>query len=193
MLYEAVSSELPESEPGAEQPELDRLVTELLGQKQLERALEPVLEETEIDPWQIAELARRAEHVKLDAFVADGFVQRTDALIKELKYQKDQLAQAWRRTAEFRRLLDQANVEAGPLRQERNRALEEGKPEHILEKIVAGRVNKYKDEVVLMKQAYIRNEDISIEKYLHETVASIGENIVIRRFVRWEVGERSAS
>jgi len=75
----------------------------------------------------------------------------------------------------------------------RNRALEEGKPEHILEKIVEGRVNKYKEEVVLMKQAYIRNEDISIEKYLHETVAAIGENIVIRRFVRWGVGESSAS
>jgi len=72
----------------------------------------------------------------------------------------------------------------------RNRALEEGKPENILDRIIDGRIKKFKEEVTLMKQAYIRDEDITIEKYLHETVASLGENIVIRRFVRWEVGEK---
>jgi elongation factor Ts len=72
----------------------------------------------------------------------------------------------------------------------RNRALDEGKPEHILDRIVEGRVSKFKEEVVLMKQPYIRDEDLTIEKFLHETVAAIGENIVIRRFVRWEVGEK---
>ena len=71
----------------------------------------------------------------------------------------------------------------------RKRALDEGKPEQIIDRIVDGRVSKFKEEVVLMKQAYIRNEDLTIEKFLHETVAAIGENIVIRRFVRWEVGE----
>ena len=75
----------------------------------------------------------------------------------------------------------------------RNRALEEGKPENIVDKIVEGRIRKYKEEVVLLNQAYIRNEDITIEKFLHETVAAIGENIVIRRFARWEVGESSSS
>ena len=72
----------------------------------------------------------------------------------------------------------------------RNRALEEGKPENILDRIIDGRIKKFKEEVILMKQPYIRDEDITIEKYLHETVASLGENIVIRRFVRWEVGEK---
>jgi len=71
----------------------------------------------------------------------------------------------------------------------RNRALEEGKPEKILDRIIDGRIKKFKEEVILMKQAYIRDEDLTIEKFLHETVASLGENIVIRRFVRWEVGE----
>ena len=71
----------------------------------------------------------------------------------------------------------------------RNRALEEGKPEKILDRIIDGRIKKFKEEVILMQQAYIRDEDVTIEKYLHETVASLGENIVIRRFVRWEVGE----
>ena len=73
----------------------------------------------------------------------------------------------------------------------RNRALEEGKPEKILDRIVEGRLRKFKEEVVLLMQPYIKNEDITIEQFLHETIASIGENIVIRRFVRWEVGESS--
>ena len=73
----------------------------------------------------------------------------------------------------------------------RNRALEEGKPENILDKIVEGRLRKFKEEVVLLKQPFIKDEDKTIEQYLHETIASIGENIIIRRFVRWEVGESS--
>ncbi len=74
----------------------------------------------------------------------------------------------------------------------RNRAREEGKPEQILDKIIEGRIKKFKEEVVLLQQPYIRNEDLTIEKFLHETVAAIGENIVIRRFVRWELGEKSS-
>ena len=71
----------------------------------------------------------------------------------------------------------------------RNRAREEGKPEKILDTIVDGRLKKFKEEAVLLKQPYIKDEDKTIEQYLHETIAAIGENIVIRRFVRWEVGE----
>jgi elongation factor Ts len=73
----------------------------------------------------------------------------------------------------------------------RARALEEGKPEKILDRIVDGRIKKYIEEVVLMQQPFIKDEDKTIEQYLHETVAAIGENIVIRRFARWEVGESS--
>ena len=71
----------------------------------------------------------------------------------------------------------------------KNRAIEEGKPEAILAKIVEGRISKYKDEVCLLRQAYIRDETITIEKLLNSTVASTGENVVIRRFQRWELGE----
>jgi elongation factor Ts len=70
-------------------------------------------------------------------------------------------------------------------------AQEEGKPEAILEKIVQGRLEKFKDESVLMRQAYIRDDKVTIGNLLLEQVASIGENIVIRRFVRWELGEVS--
>jgi elongation factor Ts len=71
----------------------------------------------------------------------------------------------------------------------RARALEEGKPESILERIVTGRLEKYKDEACLLRQPYIRDETVTIEKLLAQNIGSIGENIVIRRFVRWEVGE----
>jgi elongation factor Ts len=71
----------------------------------------------------------------------------------------------------------------------RARAIEEGKPENILPRIVEGRLSKYKDEVVLLRQAYIRDESLTIEKLVHQAVGSIGENIVIRRFARWELGE----
>jgi elongation factor Ts len=71
----------------------------------------------------------------------------------------------------------------------RARAREEGKPEAILEKIVEGRIEKFKDEVCLLRQPYIRDESITVEKLLMQNVAAIGENIIIRRFARWELGE----
>jgi len=73
----------------------------------------------------------------------------------------------------------------------RGRAREEGKPEAMLEKISQGRVEKFKDEVVLTRQPYIRDDKKSIEKLLLEQIAATGENIVIRRFARWELGEVS--
>lgn len=71
----------------------------------------------------------------------------------------------------------------------RKRSLEEGKPENIIERIVEGRVAKYKKEVCLMQQAYIRNEDLTIKDLIMENVGSLGENIIVRRFQRWELGE----
>jgi elongation factor Ts len=73
----------------------------------------------------------------------------------------------------------------------KGRAREEGKPEAMLEKIAQGRLEKFKDEVVLLRQAYIRDDKVTIGKLLLEQVAAIGENIVVRRFVRWELGEVS--
>ena len=73
----------------------------------------------------------------------------------------------------------------------RDRALQEGKPEKIVDRIVDGRIDKFKEENTLMRQAYIRDDSISIQDFLHTTISAIGENIVIRRFIRWEVGEKS--
>ena len=71
----------------------------------------------------------------------------------------------------------------------RARAIEEGKPENVLAKIVEGRVEKYKDEVCLMRQTYIRDESLTIEKLILQNVAAIGESVIVRRFQRWELGE----
>jgi elongation factor Ts len=71
----------------------------------------------------------------------------------------------------------------------RVRAKEEGKPDAILGKIVEGRLEKFKDEVVLMRQAHIRDEQVKVEQLVMQAVAAIGENIIVRRFQRWELGE----
>jgi elongation factor Ts len=71
----------------------------------------------------------------------------------------------------------------------KNRAMEEGKPEAVAEKIVEGRLNKFRDEACLMRQVYIRDETLTVEKLLHQVISSTGENVVIRRFQRWELGE----
>jgi len=71
----------------------------------------------------------------------------------------------------------------------RKQALEEGKPENIIDRIAEGRLKKFKDDACLLRQPYIRDDSITIEKLLHEKILSLGENIVIRRFARWEVGE----
>ena len=73
----------------------------------------------------------------------------------------------------------------------RTRYKEEGKPDNIIDKILEGMVVKFKAENCLLSQAYIRDEDITILELLHGMIASIGENIVVRRFERWERGESS--
>jgi elongation factor Ts len=68
-------------------------------------------------------------------------------------------------------------------------ALNEGKPEHIASKIVDGRIEKFYENVCLLEQPYIRDTDKKVKDLLNELIAKIGENIKIRRFVRFEVGE----
>jgi elongation factor Ts len=72
------------------------------------------------------------------------------------------------------------------------RAREEGKPEAIIPRIVEGYLNKFKDETVLMRQAYIRDEGKKIQELYNENLVALGENIVIRRFQRWQLGEASS-
>ena len=71
----------------------------------------------------------------------------------------------------------------------RGQVLEMGKPEKIADKIVEGKMQKYYKESCLMNQAYVRDPDIIIEDLLNEMIAKIGENISIKRFARFRIGE----
>ena len=71
----------------------------------------------------------------------------------------------------------------------RNQALNEGKPAKIVDKMVEGRIAKYYKEVCLLEQPFIKDPDKTIDDLLKEKIAKIGENLSIRRFSRFEVGE----
>ena len=71
------------------------------------------------------------------------------------------------------------------------RALEEGKPENIAEKIVEGRLNKWYEEIVLLDQAFIKDDDKTIGELLQETVAEVGETITIAQFARFAIGDNA--
>ena len=71
----------------------------------------------------------------------------------------------------------------------REQALNEGKPEHIVEKMIEGRLDKFYEEICLMDQKFIKDGDKKMIDLQNDLAAKIGENISVRRFVRFEVGE----
>jgi elongation factor Ts len=71
----------------------------------------------------------------------------------------------------------------------RSQALAEKKPEKIWDKIIEGKFNKYYEEVCLTKQKFIKNTDITIETLINNLIAKTGENVIIRRFARYQLGE----
>lgn len=71
----------------------------------------------------------------------------------------------------------------------RSQAQESGKPEKIWDKIVTGRLDKFYAEVCLLEQSYIKEDNQSVQDVLNELIAKLGENIAIRRFVRYQLGE----
>jgi elongation factor Ts len=112
------------------------------------------------------------------------------------------------RTAEFRhfaheialqvaasapRWLSSAEVPAEVLEREaelaRQQAIGDGKPEKVIDQIVDGRLEKFLDDHCLLRQAYVRDEAKSINEMVQQMILSTGENVTIRRFQRWEVGE----
>jgi len=70
-----------------------------------------------------------------------------------------------------------------------DRVRAEGKPETIIPKIVDGYMKKFKDEKVLLNQKYIRDESKTVADLITDKVSSLGENLIVRRFVRWSLGE----
>lgn len=71
----------------------------------------------------------------------------------------------------------------------RNQAMREGKPEKIVDKIVTGKMEKYFQDNCLLEQLFVKDQDITISKLLTEKIAKLGENMMISRFIRFEVGE----
>ena len=71
----------------------------------------------------------------------------------------------------------------------RAEAATSGKPEKVLEKIVEGRLEKFFTEQCLLEQAYIKNPDITVKDFIYDYIAKLGENITVRRFTRYQLGE----
>lgn len=71
----------------------------------------------------------------------------------------------------------------------RAQALESGKPEKVVDKIVEGRLGKFFSEACLLEQPYVKNPDIRVQDYINEVIAQVGENIGVRRFTRYQLGD----
>ncbi len=92
--------------------------------------------------------------------------------------------------------IDRETVPAHILEKEKEiyatQARESGKPEKIIDKIVEGKLRKFYSESCLLEQPFVKNPDITVNDLLNELMAKTGENIVIRRFVRYQLGEPDA-
>lgn len=93
--------------------------------------------------------------------------------------------------------VDREGIPDGILRKEREiyatQAKESGKPEKVIEKIVDGKMKKFYSEACLLEQAYVKNPDTTVQDLLNELMAQTGENILIRRFARFQLGEADGS
>ncbi len=91
------------------------------------------------------------------------------------------------------RWVDVTAIPEPVLQQERERgrqmALDEGKPEKIIDRIVDGRLEKFYEDTCLLRQPYVRDDSKKVAELLQEMIATTGENISVRRFVRWATGE----
>ena len=89
--------------------------------------------------------------------------------------------------------VDRDGIPASVLEKEReiyaSQAKESGKPDKVIEKIVEGKMTKFYSEACLLEQPYVKNPDIKVQDLLNELMAKTGENIVIRRFARYQLGE----
>lgn len=125
--------------------------------------------------------------VLLEVNCETDFVARTDgfaALVKDISMHIAALSPQY---------VSRGEVPAGVIENERQiyavQAKESGKPEQVIKKMVDGKVEKFYKDVCLLEQPFVKNPDVTIEKLVIEAVAKLGENISVRRFVRFKVGE----
>ncbi len=115
------------------------------------------------------------------------FVAKTDdfaALVKDI---------AMHVAASSPRYVSRDEVSAADVERERaiykDQALASGKPEKVVEKIIDGKMDRFYQEVCLLEQPFIRDPDRTVQQIVHEAVAKMGENIQVRRFIRYGLGE----
>ena len=117
------------------------------------------------------------------------FVARTD------EFRQLAMNLAMHIAAENPRCLRPEDVPADVLDKEKEvfRALaqKEGKPENVLDRIVEGRLKKFFTETCLMEQPYVRDDQVTVAEVVNQAIAKLGENIGVRRFVRYQLGEDS--
>ncbi|TAN61667.1 translation elongation factor Ts [bacterium] len=125
--------------------------------------------------------------VLLEVNCETDFVARTDgfaALVKDISMHIAALSPQF---------VSRGEVPASVIENERQiyvvQAKESGKPEQVIKKMVDGKVEKFYKDVCLLEQPFVKNPDVTIEKLVIEAVAKLGENISVRRFVRFKVGE----
>ncbi len=153
----------------------------------------------------LAEAAKKVDRTAREG-VIEAYVHHGSrvGVILELNCETDFVA----RTEEFRNLahelalhiafaspryLSRDRVPAEVVEEERRiyrtQALEEGKPENAVDRIVQGKLEKFFQSVCLLEQLFVKDEDRTVEQILKEHTALLGENIVVRRFARYELGE----
>lgn len=125
--------------------------------------------------------------VLLELNCETDFVAKTDqfrALANDIALQIANLGARYVRREDIPAAIVEAERE-----QQRRRALEEGKPESVVDKIVDGRMSKFYEDVVLLEQPFIKDDSVTINELITRAIAELGENITVRRFARFEVGE----
>lgn len=125
--------------------------------------------------------------VLLELNCETDFVAKTDlfrALANDLALQIANLSARYVRREDIPAELAEAERE-----EQRRRALAEGKPENVVERIVDGRMSKFYEELVLVEQLFIKDDSVTIGALITKAIADLGENITVRRFARFAIGE----
>ena len=125
--------------------------------------------------------------VLIEVNAETDFVSKTDEFKEFVKDMAMQVA------ASSPKYVSKEDVPEAEVEKEReilkHQVINEGKPEHIVEKIVEGKLGKFYEQICLLEQPFIREPSVKVQDLLNEKISKIGENIKIRRFARYEVGE----
>jgi len=136
----------------------------------------------------------------VDAYIHGGRIgvlievnSETDFVAKNDEFKQFVKDMAMQVAASNPKVISRQNLNAEEIAHEReiqtNKVINEGKPAHVAEKIVEGRMEKFYEDVCLLDQPFIKDPSMKVKDVLAQLIAKIGENIVIRRFTRYEVGE----